>query len=193
MTDLPFPASAPSVPDTTPSEPVPTMGEVPPPADISPAQSDAGVEDASGGRSDARSIDPDDTEAVPHALAGMVRSAREALRTMQSNPYYPAVTGVTAVEDTVAALARISLELFPYVNDYSEHGGWAMREVLEHLAQAGAALGDARHQLVLDDRATGAETETGYLLRNPGNAAALRRSISELGSSGSAGPSPLTG
>jgi hypothetical protein len=89
--------------DMTSSEPDHTREEPPPPVDMTPAPSAAGVEDTNVNRSDAQTIDPEDTEVVLHAFAGMVRSARDAVRTVQSNPHYSAVTGVTAVEDTVAA------------------------------------------------------------------------------------------
>jgi len=96
-------------------------------------------------------IDPEDTEVVPAAFAGMVTAARATYRAMRANACYPAATAVEAVEDTVATLARISGHLALYVGDCSEHGGHAAVRAGDLLGQARAALGEARHHLALDD------------------------------------------
>jgi hypothetical protein len=95
-------------------------------------------------------IDPEDTEVVPAALTGLVTSARTTYRTMQGNGCYPAIMAVSAVEDTVATLARIGSHLEPYVGDYSGQGGKAVVRASDLLGQARSALSDARHHLALD-------------------------------------------
>ncbi|MCW6005380.1 hypothetical protein K1W54_12420 [Micromonospora sp. CPCC 205371] len=67
-------------------------------------------------------IDPEDTAVVPAALTGLVTSARTTYRAVHGNGCYPAIMAVEAVEDTAAALARISTHLEPYVGDYSREG-----------------------------------------------------------------------
>ncbi|WP_204007356.1 hypothetical protein [Virgisporangium aurantiacum] len=100
------------------------------------------------------SVDPEDTEVVPAALVGMVvTSARTTYRAMQANGCYPATMAVGAVEDTVAALARISSHLELYVGDYSGQGGKAAVRASDLLVQARGALSEARHHLALDETA----------------------------------------
>jgi hypothetical protein len=98
-------------------------------------------------------IDPEDTEVVPAALLGMVRSARTTYCAMRVNVCYPAMMAVGAVEDTVATLARVSGHLELYVGDFSSQGGKAVVRASELLGQARRALSDARHHLTLDETA----------------------------------------
>ena len=98
-------------------------------------------------------IDREDTEVVPAALLGMVTSVRTTYRAMQANGCYPAIMAVGAVEDTVAALARLSGHLELYVGDYSGRGGTAVVRASELPGQTRSALSDARHHLALDDMA----------------------------------------
>ncbi|MFG2043916.1 hypothetical protein [Dactylosporangium sp. NPDC048998] len=108
-----------------------------------------GLDPASG----AIGIDPEDTEVVPAAFMGLVVSARATYRAMQANGCYPAIVAVGAVEDTVAALARISSHLELYVGDCSGQGGEAVVRASDLLGQARSALSDVRHHLGLDDAA----------------------------------------
>ena len=98
-------------------------------------------------------IDPEDTEVVPAALVGLVTSAQTTYRAMRANGCYPAIMAVGAVEDTVAALVRISSHLEPYVGDFSDRGGKAVAWAGDLLGQARNAISDARHHLALDDTA----------------------------------------
>ena len=57
------------------------------------------------------------------------------------------------MEDTVAALARISSHLELYVGGFSDRGGKAVARASDLLGQARNAISDARHHLALDDTA----------------------------------------
>ncbi len=92
----------------------------------------------------------EDSTAVPTALAGLISSARHALRAVVSNPVYSPEAAVEAVEVVTAVLHRLSEHFEPYVGDYSPAGAETMGRVRESLEHARAALSEARHILSLD-------------------------------------------
>ena len=100
---------------------------------------------------DVAGIDPEDPTVVPSVLAGLLTSARRTYRAMRVNSFYPAVTAVAAMEDTVATLARITDDLQLYARDCSDQGGKAVARAGDLLGQARSVLSDARHHLALDD------------------------------------------
>jgi hypothetical protein len=142
-------------PRGTSRRPIDTKGDpvtesaspLPRPDSPEPTVAGAGLDVTSG----MDGIDPEDTEVVPATLTGMVTSARTTYRVMRANACYPAIMAVAAVEDTVAALARISSDLELYAGDCSDQGGKAVVRAGELLGQARSALSDARHHLALDD------------------------------------------
>ena len=125
-----------------------TDGASPPPC-TDPTDAGAGLDLASG----TGGIDPDDTEIVPAALMGMVTSARTAYGAIQANGCYPAIMAIGAVEDTVAALERISFHLWSsmWAITPAKGAGQSFGQVICS-ARARSVLSEARHRLALDRR-----------------------------------------
>jgi len=96
-------------------------------------------------------IDSEDPEVVPAALTSFVAAARHAHAAITVNGHYPPLVAVEAVEDVVAALARITTNVAPYAGDFSSKGGKAMTRAEALLVEARTELSDARHHLCLDE------------------------------------------
>lgn len=102
-------------------------------------------------RAGAAGIDPEDERAVPAALMAMVEAARHACIAIEVNAIYPAQVAVEAVEDVVAALARITARVTAYAGDYSDRAEKGLARTAELLGDARAELGEARAHLRLDE------------------------------------------
>jgi hypothetical protein len=96
-------------------------------------------------------IDPEDERVVGAALTALVAAARHAHAAIDGNGIYPAQAAVEAVEDVVAALARITTGVTAYAGDYSKLAEKHLGRVADLLGEARSELGSARSQLPMDE------------------------------------------
>jgi hypothetical protein len=99
-------------------------------------------------------IDPDDEQAVPAALARLVESARFALRAVEVNAIYTPADAVTAMEQTTAVLHRLAGHFDLYVGDFSKTAATSMGRARDLLRQTRSELSDTRNDLALDGEST---------------------------------------
>ncbi|GAA4595746.1 hypothetical protein BJY16_001780 [Actinoplanes octamycinicus] len=121
-----------------------------------PSAPPAGIATASARVDDGFEIDAEDPRVVPAALAELVTASRNVVRVMEFNSHYSPRDAVAALEDTAAALGRLTRHAEPYVGDYSRTAATSMASARDLLRQARRVFSDARHDLALDATAPSA-------------------------------------